>query len=134
MYIKLKNGNIEKYPYSIIDLKKDNPKTSFPANISSEMLVQFGIYNVNKVAKPSITYKQNIEEGTPKLIDGQWTQVWNVTDKPQDEIDEITTSLRAEAYRNESDSLFFKAQRGESTQEEWLNKINEIKQRYPNEA
>lgn len=40
---------------------------------------------------------------------------------------------RAEAYRNESDPLFFKWQRGEATEQEWLDKVNEIKQRFPKE-
>lgn len=38
---------------------------------------------------------------------------------------------RKMAYQVESDPLFFKAQRGESTMEEWISKINEIKERYP---
>ena len=42
--------------------------------------------------------------------------------------------LRQEAYRNESDPLFFKYQRGDATKEEWLDKIEEIKQRYPYSA
>ena len=37
---------------------------------------------------------------------------------------------RAEAYKNESDSLFFKAQRQEITMQEWLDKVNEIKTKY----
>jgi hypothetical protein len=40
-------------------------------------------------------------------------------------------SLRAKAYVEESDPLFFKAQRGEATMEEWLAKVEEIKVRYP---
>jgi hypothetical protein len=39
-------------------------------------------------------------------------------------------ALRAEAYRNESDPIFFQWQRGEKTQQEWLDKVAEIKQRY----
>ena len=39
--------------------------------------------------------------------------------------------MRLAAYRNESDPLFFKWQRGEGTQEAWLAKIEEIKARYP---
>lgn len=39
--------------------------------------------------------------------------------------------LRLAAYRNESDPLFFKWQRGEKTQQAWLDKVNEIKARYP---
>jgi hypothetical protein len=37
---------------------------------------------------------------------------------------------RKTAYENEADPLFFKAQRGETTMEEWLAKVDEIKQRY----
>lgn len=40
-------------------------------------------------------------------------------------------SARAEAYKTESDPLFFKAQRGEATMEEWLSLVAEIKMRYP---
>ena len=38
--------------------------------------------------------------------------------------------LRKEAYREESDPLFFKAQRGEIEMQVWLEKVAEIKQRY----
>ena len=40
-------------------------------------------------------------------------------------------SNRAAAYRSEADPLFFKAQRGEATNDEWLAKIEEIKARFP---
>jgi hypothetical protein len=39
-------------------------------------------------------------------------------------------SKRAEAYKNESDALFFKAQRQEITMQEWLDKVNAIKTKY----
>jgi hypothetical protein len=38
--------------------------------------------------------------------------------------------LRAEAYKNESDALFFKAQREEITMQVWLDKVNAIKTKY----
>jgi hypothetical protein len=37
---------------------------------------------------------------------------------------------RNNAYKQESDPIFFKWQRGEATQQEWLDKVNEIKQRW----
>lgn len=40
---------------------------------------------------------------------------------------------RAIAYRNESDPLFFKWQRGEGTEQEWKDKVAEIQARYPYE-
>ena len=38
---------------------------------------------------------------------------------------------RAIAYTTEADPLFFKAQRGEATMEEWEAKVAEIRSRYP---
>lgn len=38
---------------------------------------------------------------------------------------------RAAAYAAETDSLFFKSQRGEVTAQEWQDKIAEIKARFP---
>lgn len=41
---------------------------------------------------------------------------------------------RRTAYITEADPLFFKAQRGEATMEEWQAKVAEIKTRYPKDA
>lgn len=54
----------------------------------------------------------------------------NPTVDPQSAIDFRQVSLRA-AYEAESDPLFFQWQRGEATQQEWLDKIAEIKSRFP---
>ena len=42
-----------------------------------------------------------------------------------------TAALRRAAYAAESDPIFFMAQRGEATQQQWLDKIAEIKARWP---
>ena len=40
-------------------------------------------------------------------------------------------ALRRAAYAAESDPIFFMAARGEATQQQWLDKIAEIKARWP---
>ena len=45
----------------------------------------------------------------------------------QEQID----ALRKQAYQAEADPLFFKWQRGESTEQDWLDKITDIRNRYP---
>jgi hypothetical protein len=40
-------------------------------------------------------------------------------------------SNRSAAYTAEADPLFFKYQRGEAEEQEWLDKIEEIRARYP---
>lgn len=48
-----------------------------------------------------------------------------------DEQIELTRRQRMKAYQEEADPLYFKAQRGEATMDEWLAKIEEIKARFP---
>lgn len=45
--------------------------------------------------------------------------------------DKAIEAMRRVAYQTEADPLFFKWQRGEATEAEWLAKIAEIKARYP---
>jgi len=40
-------------------------------------------------------------------------------------------SSRAEAYRREADPLFFGWQREENTEQDWLDKVAEIRERFP---
>ena len=48
----------------------------------------------------------------------------------QDQL-ELMTRARANAYRAESDPLYFGWQRGENTEQAWLDKVAEIRARYP---
>lgn len=43
----------------------------------------------------------------------------------------IARESREVAYKKESDPLYFKVQRGEVEEQEWLNKVSEIRDRYP---
>jgi hypothetical protein len=52
---------------------------------------------------------------------------------PPETLEEINQRIELQrkfAYQNESDPLFFKAQRGEIPLSDWLAKVEEIKQRY----
>ena len=40
-------------------------------------------------------------------------------------------AARATAYRLDADPLFFKWQRGEGSEQDWLDKVAQIRQRYP---
>ena len=130
MYIKIKNNEIEKYPYYISNLANDNPTVSFPSIMSDELLAEYNVFPVKQTTRPDITYKQNLVEGTPIYLDGEWVQVWEIKDFSEEEINKINEILKFEDYKRESDPLFFKWQRGEATQQDWLDKITEIKSRY----
>lgn len=50
---------------------------------------------------------------------------------PVDNVGITSEISRRVAYREESDSLFFKWQRGEIEKQEWLDKVQEIRERFP---
>ena len=84
MYLKLENGNI-RYPYTISELKSENPNTSFPVVLTNEVLESFDIYPVQSTEYTD-DYTKNIEEGTPILSDSSYIQFWNITDATEEEI------------------------------------------------
>ena len=43
MYAKVENNVVVRYPYSVADLWRDNPQTSFPLNLSDAALAEWGM-------------------------------------------------------------------------------------------
>ena len=84
MYIKIKDGIIT-YPYTIGQLKLENPNVSFPQAITNEVLENFGVYPVESV-EVTDDYTKNIVEGIPTLSGSVYVQTWNITDSTEEEI------------------------------------------------
>jgi hypothetical protein len=70
-----------------------------------------------------------IKEGLIPISQEQALAITNPPETPE-QVAERTSAQRKAAYETEADPLFFKAQRGEATMEDWLAKVEEIKQRY----
>ena len=80
-YVKASNGVIEKWPYSLDDLRSDNPNVSFPAEIPDELLEDFGVYPVVPAVWPSYdaaTHKR--VEMNPEILNGWWIQQWSIVE------------------------------------------------------
>lgn len=103
MYIKTTNGAYEK-PYSIGQLRKDNPGTSFPKNPSEALLAEWGVFPVTPVAQPSVDHTKNVIEKPPVNVNGKWTQVWEVADATAQEISQRLAD-KANAVREQRDTL-----------------------------
>lgn len=81
MYVKANNQIVEKFPYTINDLRKDNPNTSFPREISTEVASQFFMYPVKVSDKPSAGHKQvAVQNDAPEYQNGEWVLGWQVRD------------------------------------------------------
>ena len=102
MHVKITNGNVDTYPYSLGQLRRENPNTSFPKRIPDVILGEYGVYPVTFAPEPNIDKSaQNIEkEGQPSLVGDTWTVGWIVSSKTAEELqaveDSIAVNVRAE--------------------------------------
>ena len=103
-YIKTTNGQPDQYPYTVGNLRRDNPKTSFPKRPSNELLAGWNVYPVVKSERPVIDHTKNFSEGNPVFDGNTWTQVWEVTDATAEEIDDRING-QAQHVRNQRDQL-----------------------------
>ena len=87
MYALITNQQVEKFPYSIGELRKDNPQVSFPAKPSKELLESYGVFAVKEGAKPDYNkLTQKLSLWKPVLdANGEWVTEYVVTDLPEDE-------------------------------------------------
>lgn len=96
MHVLAPNQIVEKFPYSIGDLRKDNPQTSFPKNPSVEM---FASYNVFPVVSTGATYDPATQVATQEgcaYTGTRWETSWTVRDKTAEELASDVAKLQAD--------------------------------------
>lgn len=109
MYVKIVNGVVNVYPYTIARFRADNPQTSFPKNMPNERLAEWGVYPVIPTTPPVPTITENLVEQTPNLVNGVWTQVWALVPASEAEIARRTAEAnRATAKGDAKNDAFIK--------------------------
>lgn len=106
MYVLAPNQTIETFPYSIGDLRRDNPNTSFPRNPSNDVLADWNVFPV--VDRPAPEYDaatQNCTQINPTLENGEWVMTWQVSDASSDEIATRLEQKSAEVRQQRNDLL-----------------------------
>jgi len=79
-------GVIDQYPYSTQQLKQDNPNTSFPSEITEEVLQSYNVYPVSVDSRPEISDDKKLElDESPTYKDGVWSISWDVKSKTEEE-------------------------------------------------
>ena len=103
-YALIKDGAIAAYPYSVTQLRRDNPHTSFPKRPSDAMLASYGMYPVTDTPQPEFDpMTQVVDPGEVTQVDGAWVRGWTVRDKLPEELAQALTqhaqSVKAECRR-----------------------------------
>lgn len=95
MLVKIVDGAVDRYPYSIDQLKSDNPNRAFSNNIPEEVLNGLGAYTVTHAPTPSYdNMTQRIETSNlPVLVNGVWTITRTVVDLTDEQKTERVASV-----------------------------------------
>lgn len=106
MFAKITNGTVHKFPYSVGQLRRDNPNTSFPKIISEQTMAEYGVFPVSELPAPSFdSWTHYLEYNpVPVLQDGKWVTVPTVYELTQDQIELRNASL-AKDIRAKRDTL-----------------------------
>ena len=89
MYVLAPNQIVEKFPYSIGDLRRDNRNTSFPRSPSNELLAAWNVFPVKDRSAPIFNEAtETCNQINPTLEDGEWVMTWEVIPASAEEIAE----------------------------------------------
>lgn len=87
MYLKVSGSTIT-YPYSVYDLKAENPNTSFPTTIPDSLLEEFSVYKVeSKDSGYDNDDTKDVLEITPILSGSVYVQTYQITDADSETIE-----------------------------------------------
>ena len=86
MFIKLTNDQPNQFPYSVEQLRRDNTYTSFPKDVPTDVLADYGVYPVVRAAVPQFDplVQSLVVHSTPTEAAGQWVLGYYVVQKPEE--------------------------------------------------
>ena len=93
MYAKIESDQVSSYPYTLGNLRSDNPNTSFPEDSLSRDDIASGYGVVVVEDTPMLTGKGQIAvEGDPEHENGVWKRSWSLVPKEKSQVtdDEVT--------------------------------------------
>jgi hypothetical protein len=104
MYLKV-SGSIITYPYSVQNLKNENPNTSFPTIIADSLLESFNIYKVEtKNSGYDSDDSKDVTEVTPTLSGSVYVQTYTISDADTETINK-RREIKWSEVRSGRDSL-----------------------------
>lgn len=104
MYLKVSGSTIT-YPYSVQNLKNENPNISFPTIISDSLLESFNIYQVEiKNSGYDNDDAKDVTEVTPTLSGSIYIQTYTISDADTETINK-RREIKWSEVRSGRDSL-----------------------------
>ena len=118
MHLKLTNGTPAKY--TLGQLRRDNPQTSFPKSVPDDLLASYDVYPYTRPVAPeydSLTHR--LTDGAFEQVEGVWVLPYVVEQQPLEQAERNIRSRRDELLQ-ETDWIVIKSyERGQNIPAEW---------------
>ena len=118
MHLKLTNGTPAKY--TLGQLRRDNPQTSFPKLIPDGLLESYDVYPYTRPIAPEYdNLSHRLTEGAFEQVDGAWVLPYVVEQQPLEQAERNIRSRR-DGLLQETDWIVIKSyERGQNIPAEW---------------
>ena len=118
MHLKLTNGTPAKY--TLGQLRRDNPQTSFPKLIPDGLLESYDVYPYTRPIAPEYdNLSHRLTEGAFEQVDGAWVLPYVVEQQPLEQAERNIRSRR-DGMLQETDWIVIKSyERGQNIPAEW---------------
>lgn len=118
MHLKLTNGTPA--TYTLGQLRRDNPNTSFPKQIPDDLLASYDVYPYTRPAAPEYdSLTREIIDGSFEQVSGQWSLPY-VVQEQEDVYAERNIRSRRDSLLSQSDWIVVKSyERGQNIPAEW---------------
>tara|TARA_R110002167_G_C12702170_1_gene653690 strand:- start:4967 stop:5401 length:435 start_codon:yes stop_codon:yes gene_type:complete len=118
MYLKITNGTPAKY--TLGQLRRDNPNTSFPKLIPDDLLASYDVYPYTRPLVPEYdSLSHEITDGSFEQVSGEWSLPY-VVQKQEDVYAERNIRYRRDDLLQQSDWIVIKSyERGQNIPAEW---------------
>ena len=125
-------SEVDTFPYTMTDLKKDNPFVSFPSNALSQehLRSNYGVTFVTRIDNPEA---KDIPDGKVcKRVfenrDGGWVDAWEYRDMTEEERTSVAIDARKLEYGSVEEQIEHITENGLAS---WQTKVADIKARHP---
>jgi hypothetical protein len=118
MYLKLTNG--VPATYTLGQLRRDNPQTSFPKLIPDEMLASYDVYPYTRSATPAydpLAWRLGDDEFVN--TDGTWTLPFKLEQLPQEQAESNVRNRRAVLLAETDWVVIMHTEKGTNIPVEW---------------
>ncbi|MDP6586692.1 MAG: hypothetical protein QF535_18700 [Anaerolineales bacterium] len=118
------------FPYTLSDLKNDNPLVSFPVGAmeKADIRSEYGITLVTRTDNPEVIPDGKVCKRVFENRSGVWSDTWVYVDLTADQLTDQVIDARKKEYGTVEEQIEYITENG---LEAWQTKVAEIKTKYP---